>query len=369
MTSFRWLPVFVLGACFGYGLTLFINPEAVETELLRSERLVSAPEQPIYQAIPTEPGFIPQRSGQEGGSLTKPNPKLEAAYIALIREAVVKREFTTAFDLLTDAKEQLGTGTPRLILLAEIQKLRKNFKAARATLHQVLAVDPAAAEQVYPMLRQVVTALVAAQDDALTFNEKVQMLSEEMIDDPGFVTYYMLLGRLHYAHKNYTDAITNLEYALQLDHTQTAVLSPLIDAAKQRLENPGLVEVPISSHGRALNVDVKLNDAPQSFRFILDTGATLTAISTDTAQKLGIILSPDQPAIQVNTANGMVSAPTVILDAVNLDGALVEQVPAVILSELNGFDGLLGLSFLNHFNIDINQDEGKLLLLKHSIDP
>ena len=369
MTSLRWLPVFVLGACFGYGLTLFINPESAETELFRPDQPISAPEQPIYQAIPAEPGFIPHQSGQEGGALAKPGPKLEAAYIALIREAVLKQEFTTAFDLLTDAKEQFGISAPRMILRAEIQKLRKNFQAARATLHQVLAVDPAAAEQVYPMLRQVVTALVTTQDDALTFNEKVQILSEEMIDDPGFVTYYTLLGRLHYAHKNYTDAITNLAYALQLDHTQTAALSPLIDAAKQRLANPGLVEVPISSHGQALNVDVKLNDARQSFRFILDTGATLTAISTDTAQKLGILLSPDQPAIQVNTANGVVSAPTVILDAVNLDGALVERVPAVVLSELNGFDGLLGLSFLNHFNIDINQDEGKLLLLKHSIDP
>ena len=367
MTAFRWLSIFILGTCFGYGVALFVASEREKTEYIQFEKqAASPPEKATYQATLTKPKPVQREARQESNQQEETDFKQETAYIALVREAVAKRAFTTALDLLADAENKFGITAGRLILLADIQMLRKNFKAARMTLHQVLMVDPAIAEQVYPMLRQVVTALVARQNDALTFREKVQMLSEEIIDDPGFAIYYMLLGRLYYTHEDYTDAITNLEYALQLDHTQTATLSPLIDAAKQRLENPGLVEVPISSHGRALNVDVKLNNVRQSFSFILDTGATLTVISSDTAQKLGIVLSPNQPTIQVSTANGMVNAPTITLNTVNLQGALVERVPAVVMNELNGFDGLLGLSFLNHFNIDINQDEGKLLLLKHS---
>jgi len=368
LTVFRWLSIFILGACFGYGAAIFIASEREKTEFAQPEKQLSrSPEQMMQQAISTEPGLAQKEAGQKSNPPKEPGPKLEAAYIALAKEAVAKREFTKALDLLADAENQFGIAADRLLLLAEVQNLRKDFKAVRTTLHRLLIAAPTTAELIYPMLRQVVMALV--QGGVLTFEEKAQLLSEEIIDDPGFATYYTLLGRLHYTHENYADAITNLEYALQLDHAQTATLSPLIDAAKQRLENPGWVEVPISAHGRAMNVNVKLNDARQSFRFILDTGATFTVISSATAQKLGIVLSPDQSTIQVSTANGLVQAPAVVLDAVSLHGALVERVPAVVVDELNGFDGLLGLSFLNHFNIDINQDEGKLLLFKHSPNP
>ena len=368
MTLLRWLPVFILGACFGYGLALLNSPEDVKMEALQPEpQPIHTPSQSISQTLPAK-GAVLQPLVQQEKQLERSSPKREATYIALIREAVAKKEFSIAFDLLRDAEQQLGVSVHRLLLLVEIQRLHKDFGAARMTLHQVLEVDPAVAEQVYPMLRGVVTALITSQDNALTFDEKVQLLSKEIIDDPGFADYYTLLGRLYYTDGNYADAITNLEYALQLDHTQSAILSPLIRAAKQRLENPGLIEVPISSHGRALNVDVRLNDARQIFHFILDTGASFTAISMDVAKKLGIVIPADRPTIQISTANGMIQAPTVILNAITLQGALVEQVPAVVLNELDGFDGLLGLSFLNQFNIDINQDEGKLLLFKKLTD-
>ncbi len=358
MISFRWLPIFILGASVGYGVARYLQPQSVKTEIIQpTAQITGIHKLPVYQAASTQPALISQQS--------KPLSKSESGYLLLIREAVSNKELSKAFDLLAEAQQQFGISAHRLVLLAELYQRRKNFKQARATLHQALEVDPTITAQVYLMIRQVVTALINAQVDALSFNEKVQILSEEIINDPGFANYYMLLGRVYYTHEEYADAITNLAYALQLDHTQSPILQPLIDAAKQRLENPGLVELPISDHGRALNVDVKLNNLPQSFRFILDTGASFTAISLDVAQKLGVTISSDQPTIQISTANGMIQVPMVILNAVNLQGALVEQVPAVVLNELNGFDGLLGLSFLNHFNIDINQDEGKLLLLKN----
>jgi len=365
LISFRWLPVFILGAGAGYGLALFFHSEQQPIEAAQPEMAIVTPsKQSERLIIPVQKTMLQPARGQQSLAL----PRSEAAYIAWIREAVAKRKFSTALDLLAEAGRQFGISAPRLILRAEIQQLRKDLKGARATLHQALAVDPAMAEQIYPLLRTVVMALMRMNEGALTFDEKVQILSQEIIDDPGFAAYYTLLGRLYYRHENYADAITNLAYALQLDHTQTALLSPLITAARERLANPGLIELPISSHGRTLDVDVRLNDAPQQFRFILDTGASYTAISKRTAQRLGIVISQDLPVIQVSTANGMVRVPLITLNAVNLQGALVEQVPAIVLSELNGFDGLLGLSFLNHFNIDINQDEGKLFLLKPSTD-
>jgi len=361
LISLRWLLIFILGASAGYGVALYLQSQSVETKIIQpTVPVIGTHEPPSYQTASTQPGFISQQS--------EPLSKSESSYLLLIREAVSNQEFNKAFDLLAEAQQRFGTSAPRLVLLAELHQQRENFKQARAALHQALEVDPTLTAQIYLMIRQVVTALINQQTDALSFNEKVQILSQEIINDPGFANYHMLLGRLYYRHENYPDAITNLEYALQLDHTQRATLQPLIDAAKQRLEHPGLVELPISSHGRAINVDVRLNNAPQRFHFILDTGASFTAISMKVAQQLGITISADHPTVQISTANGLIQAPMVTLNAVNLQGALVEQVSAVVLDELNGFDGLLGLSFLSHFNIDINQDEGKLLLLKNPTD-
>ncbi len=369
MIPLRGLPLFLLGACAGYGAALLFQPGPPQgTNPLRTEQASATaterpqpPPAPVRQQAPPLPPPDPHRKRDAPS-------RSEAAYTAQIRAAIEARDLPTALDRLASAERHFGTSAPRLILLAEVHRLRNRLSAARATLHRALAADPAMAGQIHPLLREVVTALAHPAEEALTFDEKVQLLSEEIINDPGFATYYQLLGQLHYHRGNYADAITNLEYALQLDHTRAARLSPLISAARERLANPGPIELPISPHGRALDVAVRLNDRPQPFRFILDTGASYTAISTRTAHRLGIVIPSASPLIPVSTANGTVRVPLITLDAIRLQGALVTQVPTIVLKELNGFDGLLGLSFLNHFNIDINQDEGKLFLLTPSTD-
>ena len=292
-------------------------------------------------------------------------PYLERAYVAIIKAALDQQAYNEAHGFLVEADAQLGTSAPRLILLAELSQMRGDLNAARASLHQAITIDPSYGEMVYPLIRQVVIALTAGRNSSMAFEEKAQILTDEIINDANFAEYYAILGRLYYQEGSYEEAIANLNYALQLDHTAAAKLSPLIDAAQQRLHTAGLVEVPITSQGQMLNVDVRLNDAGRDFHFILDTGASFTAITSKTAQALNISIAPDQPTIQISTANGMISVPAVTLKAVNLKGALAEDVQAVVLDDLNGYDGLLGLSFLNHFNIDINHSEGKLFISEH----
>jgi len=117
--------------------------------------------------------------------------------------------------------------------------------------------------------------------------------------------------------------------------------------------------------GNSLFVDVRLNHREQA-RFLLDTGCSETQISQRLAQRLGV-LSSNNPKITAHIAGGkQVGARVVNLDELKLGKARVTNVRAVVL-EAEGpaqYDGLLGMSFLNHFIFKIDSEKSKLVLQK-----
>ena len=57
------------------------------------------------------------------------------------------------------------------------------------------------------------------------------------------------------------------------------------------------------------------------------------------------------------------AAPAVTLTSIDLAGATVRDMRAVVLEELSGYDGLLGLDFLARFDVDINAEAGEIVLI------
>jgi clan AA aspartic protease (TIGR02281 family) len=117
--------------------------------------------------------------------------------------------------------------------------------------------------------------------------------------------------------------------------------------------NPGSKQIPVNA---TLNERLKQS-------FIVDTGATLVTIPISTAEQLGISQLDRLPRRTVHTAGGTRQAPELVLASVTLDGWQVRNVTALVLdlpgqSEL----GLLGLNFLNRFRVDLDSEQGLLLL-------
>jgi aspartyl protease family protein len=78
---------------------------------------------------------------------------------------------------------------------------------------------------------------------------------------------------------------------------------------------------------------------------LVDTGATMVALSASDAVRLGIDYSKGQPGM-VSTANGYAPVYRVKLDTVKIGNIELNQVDAVI--QENGLPfALLGMSFLN----------------------
>jgi clan AA aspartic protease (TIGR02281 family) len=102
---------------------------------------------------------------------------------------------------------------------------------------------------------------------------------------------------------------------------------------------------------------------------VLDTGASLVVLRKSLAKELGIDLSDVNPDTKTILANGTISqAKHIMLRSLEIEGLKVDNVDAAILvdddqTNLVG-DGLLGMSFLSHFNFKIDQKANKLILEK-----
>ncbi len=148
---------------------------------------------------------------------------------------------------------------------------------------------------------------------------------------------------------------------------QVAPQSAQATAARRALEMLGeptlaTIHVPFQKRGASVLVPAKVNGQPVGY-FILDTGATFTTVSRLVADRLGVAGGIGN--VSLATASGMVQAPLALLDEVDIGGAVTRHVPAVIHDLPNApptVVGLLGLSFLERFRINLDLTSGVLVL-------
>lgn len=89
--------------------------------------------------------------------------------------------------------------------------------------------------------------------------------------------------------------------------------------------------------------DAEVNGKP--VRFLVDTGATAVALTPRDAERLGITTADMKPGYSVTTAGGSSRAAAVTLASVSVNGARLENVQALVVSD--GLDvSLLGMSYL-----------------------
>jgi len=88
----------------------------------------------------------------------------------------------------------------------------------------------------------------------------------------------------------------------------------------------------------------KINDR-ELIHFIVDTGATVVALTVDDARRLGIPVKPSEFAVVGEGASGPVRGKDIMLKSVEVEGKRVEDVRAVILEGSNL--SLLGQAYLS----------------------
>ena len=92
----------------------------------------------------------------------------------------------------------------------------------------------------------------------------------------------------------------------------------------------------------------------------LDTGATLVVIPTAVAHSLGYDIYQPEDTLHLTTPSGAVFAPIITLASVEVLGAVATGVRAACMDMpiSIGVGGLLGLSFLRNFDVDLHFRSG-----------
>jgi len=152
----------------------------------------------------------------------------------------------------------------------------------------------------------------------------------------------------------------------ELEHQDT----PLTDSLhSQDEENPDSqpgkeITVPLTKIGGSLVVQVMLNQE-RSAQLIVDTGASMTVLSTQVAIDLGILGTTDNELLTVNTAGGSVQVNMNYLSSLTVGTAQATKV-AVAIHDLpdipEHIEGLLGMSFLKHFLVTLDAEHARLIL-------
>jgi aspartyl protease family protein len=141
----------------------------------------------------------------------------------------------------------------------------------------------------------------------------------------------------------------------------TITLSPHLDALTGRLAArpatigaggagastarlSGVVRVPARGDG---HFEVTARVGARRVPFMVDTGATVVALTWDTARDLGLASSSDSMDVPISTANGSVNAKLVTIPRLEIDSLDLSEVRAVVLPRGALDKNLLGMSFLS----------------------
>lgn len=102
--------------------------------------------------------------------------------------------------------------------------------------------------------------------------------------------------------------------------------------------------------------------ASRQVDMVLDTGAIYTAISWDTAKDLGYDPAGSPERVPVITANGVIEVPKLHIQQVAFRELAVKELEVIChdIPELAEIEGLIGLSFLKHFQLILDFKTGVL---------
>jgi aspartyl protease family protein len=145
---------------------------------------------------------------------------------------------------------------------------------------------------------------------------------------------------------------------------QSASVAPTVIAARSdatAAPNPGntrSIVLSPDSHGH-FRVDARVDARPMDF--IVDTGASMIALTARDAAMLGIHPAFNDYTIGVQTANGTARAAPVTLNRVEIGSITVRDVDAIVMPEGALGQNLLGMTFLSRLH-RYEYSNGRLVL-------
>jgi len=120
--------------------------------------------------------------------------------------------------------------------------------------------------------------------------------------------------------------------------------------------------VPLSYQGQSYFVEAVLNERAR-VKLLVDSGADSCLISAGTAHSLKLDMEQAEPII-VQGVNGAGWAQRLSLKSVRVGIAKEKGISCIVKDQIDGCDGLLGMSFLSRFRFSVDSQRKLLVLTK-----
>jgi aspartyl protease family protein len=137
---------------------------------------------------------------------------------------------------------------------------------------------------------------------------------------------------------------------------QLAALLPSPEGAGQSIDGE-TTRIPLSPDGHFW-AKAEVNGTPR--RFLIDTGATLTTLSPDTAEAADVPLMPSLGRVELKTANGLTQGAMARIAQLRVGNIIARKLDVVVAPGL-GDTNVLGMNFLTR--LKSWRVEGKVMVL------
>lgn len=195
-------------------------------------------------------------------------------------------------------------------------------------------------------------------------NEAIQTLKAGLVANPNSSALIYELGYL-YATADETTAIPYLKKAVELNPNLTEAVSPLLERVTKKTGQP-IHLVRLFRRGNDFLVDAVI-DHKYHVWLKLDTGANLCVIPSYVIRSAGADLRHAR-MIQITSVTGTATAPLVGFPSMSVGGAEAKNVMGVVY-DMPGQaqEGLLGISFLEHFKVYLDTHHQQLILTERKV--
>lgn len=265
-----------------------------------------------------------------------------------------------------DARAAVGTAAAILGRCGEHERLRwaafegfrrlSDWDAAEAEATALLALDPS--DKDYWWWRAQVRELGGDLDGAVSDYRQALVIAPALEQVPMWLSNVLdRLGRP-------CDALLPVEQYLHFHPGERS--TPAVAERLRRLYGAGGCDrgtgeavLAMPTGANLVLAEVSINGAPPR-PFVLDTGASITVVGEQYASELGLDLQGAAQLV-VHTAAGLTTARHHMADKVTLQGLSASRVPIVVVENVpEGAAGLLGLSFLSRFDIQMEPGAGRV---------
>ena len=168
----------------------------------------------------------------------------------------------------------------------------------------------------------------------------------------GFLLYVFLFGAVMSCVANLPSGGSHRISMRSADELSVANRSPSSEESSSESYSGNAIKLDRQWDGH-FYADAEVNG--QTIHFLVDTGATVIALSRDDARRAGIATSIAMPEVVGEGASGAVHGEVATIDRISLGPASDSDTPAIILDD--GNQSLLGQSFLSKFaSVEIHGD-------------